>query len=94
MSISAARVVVTDYNFPDVERERAAAQELGADFASFQCKTAEEVAEAVEGAGRFAAGAGRRGASAGRSVGRDAGQLPLLMVLPEPRLSTLGSPSL
>lgn len=50
MSISAARVVVTDYNFPDVERERAAAQELGADFAFFQCKTAEEVAEAVEGA--------------------------------------------
>lgn len=42
-----SRVVVTDYTFPDLAQERAAA---GADFAAFQCRTAEEVAVAVAGA--------------------------------------------
>ena len=42
------RVVVTDYTFPDLAQEQAAA--AGADFAAFQCKTAAEVAEAVAGA--------------------------------------------
>jgi D-3-phosphoglycerate dehydrogenase len=45
-----ARVVVTDYTFPDLAQEAAAAQGAGAEFAGHQCKTAEEVAEAVAGA--------------------------------------------
>ncbi|OZI34904.1 hypothetical protein CAL29_15735 [Bordetella genomosp. 10] len=44
------RVVVTDYTFPDLDSERAAAQAHGADFESFQCSTEQEVKEAVEGA--------------------------------------------
>ena len=42
-----SRVVVTDYTFPDLKQEQAAA---GPDFAAFQCRTAEEVAAAVTGA--------------------------------------------
>ena len=42
-----SRVVVTDYTFPDLAQEQAAA---GADFAAFQCRTAEDVAAAVAGA--------------------------------------------
>jgi D-3-phosphoglycerate dehydrogenase len=42
-----SRVVVTDYTFPDLAQERAAA---GADFAAFQCKSAEDVTAAVSGA--------------------------------------------
>ena len=42
-----SRVVVTDYTFPDLAQEQAAA---GADFAAFQCRTAEDVAGAVAGA--------------------------------------------
>lgn len=45
-----ARVVVTDYTFPDVHREENAAKGAGADFAAFQCKSAADVAEAVAGA--------------------------------------------
>jgi len=41
------RVVVTDYTFPSLDQERAAA---GTDFAAFQCRTAEEVTVAVTGA--------------------------------------------
>lgn len=41
------KVVVTDYTFPDLAQEQAAA---GADFAAHQCKTAAEVAAAVAGA--------------------------------------------
>ncbi|MBC7476623.1 MAG: C-terminal binding protein [Pseudorhodobacter sp.] len=41
------RVVVTDYTFPTLDQERAAA---GTDFAAFQCRTAEDVAAAVAGA--------------------------------------------
>lgn len=44
------RVVVTDYTFPDLDRERAAAAAAGADFEAFQCKTADEVREALKGA--------------------------------------------
>ncbi len=43
-------VVVTDYTFPDVSREEQAAQSGGAEFAAHQCKTAEDVAQAVAGA--------------------------------------------
>ena len=42
-----SRVVVTDYTFPDLAQEAAAA---GADFAAFQCRTADEVTAAVAGA--------------------------------------------
>ena len=42
-----SRVVVTDYTFPNLSQEQAAA---GADFAAHQCRTAEAVAAAVSGA--------------------------------------------
>ena len=41
-----SRVVVTDYTFPDLAQERAAA---GTNFAAHQCKTAADVAAAVAG---------------------------------------------
>ncbi|MBC7736259.1 MAG: C-terminal binding protein [Candidatus Saccharibacteria bacterium] len=41
------RVVVTDYTFPTLDQEQAAA---GPDFAAFQCRSAEDVAAAVAGA--------------------------------------------
>lgn len=44
------RVVVTDYTFPDLHREEAAARAGGADFAAHQCRSAEEVVAAVAGA--------------------------------------------
>lgn len=44
------RVVVTDYTFPDVAQERAAAESAGASFAAFQARTDAEVAEVVAGA--------------------------------------------
>jgi len=44
------RVVVTDYTFPDLTLEKAAAESLGAEFVACQCKTAEEVTHAVAGA--------------------------------------------
>ncbi len=48
---TARRVVVTDYTFPDLDRERMAAEKMGASFEAHQCRTAEEVARAIEGAG-------------------------------------------
>ena len=45
-----SRVVVTDYTFPTLTQEEAAARDGGADFAAFQCKSADEVAQAVAGA--------------------------------------------
>lgn len=42
------RVVVTDFTFPDVAKEAAAAK--GASFQGFQCKTGSEVVAAVAGA--------------------------------------------
>lgn len=44
------RVVVTDYTFPDVAREEAAAHAAGAAFAAHQCSNSAEVAAAVAGA--------------------------------------------
>jgi len=44
------RVVVTDYTFPALTQEEAAARDNGADFAAFQCKSADDVAQAVAGA--------------------------------------------
>ena len=48
--MSKVKVVVTDYTFPDLERERWAAVSAGAVFESHQCKSANEVMEAVRGA--------------------------------------------
>lgn len=44
------RVVVTDYTFPSLDAEAAAARAAGAEFAAFQCRNADEVAAAVAGA--------------------------------------------
>jgi D-3-phosphoglycerate dehydrogenase len=44
------KVVVTDYTFPALAQEEAAALGGGAAFAAHQCRTAEAVAEAVAGA--------------------------------------------
>lgn len=44
------RVVVTDTIFPNLDQEEAAARAAGADFQGFQCKTADDVAEAVKDA--------------------------------------------
>ncbi len=44
------RVVVTDYTFPDLHREEAAASAAAARFEPHQCKTAAEVATAVRDA--------------------------------------------
>jgi D-3-phosphoglycerate dehydrogenase / 2-oxoglutarate reductase len=45
-----SRVVVTDQAFGAVERERAAAEAAGADFAEHSCRTEAETVEAVTGA--------------------------------------------
>lgn len=45
-----ARVVVTDYTFPMLKQEEAAARAAGAEFSAHQCRTADEVTAAVEGA--------------------------------------------
>ena len=44
------KVVVTDYTFPGLAQEEAAARAAGAEFAAFQCKSPAEVAQAVAGA--------------------------------------------
>lgn len=44
------KVVVTDYTFPDLTYERAAAENAGAAFQHHQARTAEAVVEAVHGA--------------------------------------------
>ncbi|MFK7791031.1 MAG: C-terminal binding protein [Devosiaceae bacterium] len=44
------RVVVTDSIFPNLDQEEAAAGAAGANFEGFQCKSAEDVANAVAGA--------------------------------------------
>jgi D-3-phosphoglycerate dehydrogenase len=44
------KVVVTDYTFPALVQEETAARDNGAEFAQFQCRTAEDVAAAVAGA--------------------------------------------
>ncbi|MDX3974872.1 C-terminal binding protein [Shinella sp.] len=50
MTMGKRKVVVTDYTFPALAQEEAATVASGAEFAAFQCRTAEEVAEAVRGA--------------------------------------------
>lgn len=44
------KVVVTDYTFPDLEREKHAAEAAGADFEAHQCQSAQDVADAIRGA--------------------------------------------
>lgn len=53
--MSARKVVVTDYTFPDLERERRVAEAAGAAFEAHQCRSAEDVADAVRGASVVAA---------------------------------------
>ena len=76
------KVVVTDYTFPDVAPEEAAAVAAGASFKAHQAKTDDEVAAVVEGAdmvavqfatfGPKAAGAVKPGATVSRyGVGYD-----------------------
>jgi len=48
--MSNPRVVVTDYTFPSVDAERAAAETAAAQFDAVQCKTVEDVITAVRGA--------------------------------------------
>jgi D-3-phosphoglycerate dehydrogenase len=48
--MNAKKVVVTDYTFPDLDQERAAALSHGAEFASFQCKNADDAADAADDA--------------------------------------------
>ncbi len=50
MAMPSPRVVVTDYTFPAVNAERAAAEAAAAQFSAVQCKTAEDVIAAVRGA--------------------------------------------
>ncbi len=45
-----ARVVVTDYTFPALTAEQAAATDAGATFAAHQCKSAADAVQAVAGA--------------------------------------------
>lgn len=45
-----AKVVVTDYTFPDLDRENAAAKDANAAFESHQCRTDDDVVAAVTGA--------------------------------------------
>ena len=47
---AAVKVVVTDYTFPTLQQEQDASRAAGAEFAAFQCRTAEDVAAAVAGA--------------------------------------------
>lgn len=44
------KVVVTDYNYPDLKIEEELLSEIGVDFTVSQCKTPEEVIDAAEGA--------------------------------------------
>lgn len=46
----ARRVVLTDFRFPDADRERAVAERHGAELRIHQCTSAEETAEALRGA--------------------------------------------
>lgn len=50
MSGTGRRVVVTDYTFPDLRREEAAAVAAGAEFAAHQCRSIADVVAAVAGA--------------------------------------------
>lgn len=48
--MTARRVVVTDYTFPALDAEKAAAETAGAAFETHQCRTADDVAAAIAGA--------------------------------------------
>ena len=62
------RVVVTDYTFPDLEREAGAARAGGAEFDAHQCRSAEDVAEAVKEADVAIVQFAPFGAAAARAV--------------------------
>ncbi len=63
-----ARVVITDYTFPDLSHEREAARSAGAAFAAHQCREEAEVADAVDGATVVAVQFAPFGESAARAV--------------------------
>lgn len=63
-----ARVVVTDYTFPRLEQEEAAAKDAGAEFSAHQCKSAEDVAAAVSDADIVAVQFAPFGAEAARAM--------------------------
>jgi len=50
MTLRKRKVVVTDYTFPTLDHEQAATTKSNAEFAAFQCRTADEVTDAVRGA--------------------------------------------
>lgn len=62
------KVVVTDYTFPNVAWEEQAARQAGAVFSSFQCRSADDVAKAVEGADVVAVQFAPFGESAAKAV--------------------------
>lgn len=62
------KVVVTDYTFPTLEAEEAAATSAGAEFAAHQCKTDAEVAAAVAGADAVAVQFAQFGPLAAKAV--------------------------
>ena len=62
------KVVVTDYSFPALDAEEAAATAAGAEFAAHQCRSDAEVAEAVTGADVVAVQFARFGPLAARAV--------------------------
>lgn len=62
------KVVVTDYTFPTLDAEEAAAIGAGAAFAAHQCKTDAEVAEAVAGADAVAVQFAQFGPLAAKAV--------------------------
>ena len=63
-----ARVVVTDWLFPDLAREREAATAAGAEFAAHQCRSDAEVAAVVEDAAVVAVQFARFGARSAAAV--------------------------
>ena len=43
------RIIISDYNFPDLDYEENLAKECNAEFQAYQCKTEQEVVEAFKG---------------------------------------------
>jgi len=66
------RVVVTDYTFPELAQEKAAAQDAGAAFEGVQCKTDAEVATAVAGADVVAVQFAQFGEQSAKAVAKGA----------------------
>src|SRR5690606_39674918 len=63
-----AKVVVTDYTFPDLAAERKAADAAGAEFVAGQCRSEADVAELVRDADVVAVQFAPFGAAAAQAV--------------------------